>query len=253
MIGPIGVGVVGAALIGLAAGGRPTSVAPKPFIGDPASTARPAGLRGTGGLASFDTFRALLEAGDDDKDAQGLTEEERKEVADLKERDREVRRHEQAHANAGGQFSGSPSYTLERGPDGRSYAVGGTTPIDVSPVAGDPEATVRKMQVVKRAALAPADPSPQDRRIAAQAESQRLKAQGEAARSDEDDATQSGRPDPLRPNISLDDFLEARRADQPAQSSDAPALARAPAFGVGASGTAPGTGLFRDNLVSLLA
>ncbi len=55
--------------------------------------------------------------------AKGLTEEEKAEVADLKRRDAEIRRHEQAHANAGGPYAGAPSYTYARGPDGRSYAV----------------------------------------------------------------------------------------------------------------------------------
>ncbi len=117
----------------------------------------------------------------------GLSKEERAEVGELKRQDAETRRHEQAHANAGGQYAGSPSYTYERGPDGGSYAVAGTTPIDVSPVPNDPAATQRKMQVVKRAALAPAEPSPQDRKIAAQAEAERLKAQAElnAGKADE--------------------------------------------------------------------
>ena len=118
----------------------------------------------------------------------GLSEEERAEVAELKRQDAETRRHEQAHANAGGQYAGSPSYTYERGPDGGSYAVAGTTPIDVSPVPNDPAATQRKMQVVKLAALAPAEPSPQDRKIAAQAEAERLKAQAELNAGEADES-----------------------------------------------------------------
>ncbi len=47
--------------------------------------------------------------------------------------------------------------------------MGGEVSIDASPVAGDPEATVRKAQTIKRAALAPSDPSAQDRQVAAQA------------------------------------------------------------------------------------
>lgn len=112
--------------------------------------------------------------------ADALTEEEKAEVADLKRRDAETRRHEQAHATAGGPYSGAPSYTYERGPDGRSYAVAGSTPIDVSPISGDPSATARKMETVKRAALAPAEPSAQDRKVAAQAEAEMRAAQAEA-------------------------------------------------------------------------
>ena len=55
------------------------------------------------------------------------------------------------------------------GPDGKRYAVEGSVPIDVSPVAGDPAATLRKMEVVSRAANAPASPSGADRAVAAQA------------------------------------------------------------------------------------
>ena len=114
--------------------------------------------------------------------AKGLTEEEKAEVADLKRRDAEIRRHEQAHANAGGPYAGAPSYTNARGPDARSYAVAGTTPIDVTPISGDPAATVRKMETVKRAALSPAEPSAQDRKVAAQADAEKRVAQAEAAR-----------------------------------------------------------------------
>ena len=252
--------MIGAVSLIVAATGLSRSVAvptpqpdPKLLAGDGARQPAGAGVRGGAPLASFDTIRALLNVKADDEDAQGLTDEEREEVGDLKQRDREVRRHEQAHANAGGQYAGSPTYTYERGPDGRSYAIGGTTPIDVSPVPGDPQATVRKMQVVKRAALAPADPSPQDRRIAAQAEAQRLKAQAEAARPEEDEAAGTSRPDPLRPAISLEDFIEARRAEEPARSQGVPRFGGAPAFAGLSPTPAPGFGQTRDNLVSLLA
>jgi hypothetical protein len=69
----------------------------------------------------------------------------------------------------GGQYAGGVSYDYSRGPDGRLYAIGGSVSIDTSPVAGDPLATVDKMQQVQRAALAPAEPSGADLAIAAQA------------------------------------------------------------------------------------
>ncbi len=94
---------------------------------------------------------------------------EQKKIDKLEKRDQEVRAHEQAHANAGGQYAGTPSYDYERGPDGQSYAVGGEVKIDVSKVKDDPEATINKMQQVQRAALAPAEPSGQDRKVAAEA------------------------------------------------------------------------------------
>lgn len=110
---------------------------------------------------------------------QNLTEEEKAQVRELKERDAEVRRHEQAHARAGGQHAGAPSYEYETGPDGKQYAIGGSTPIDISPVAGDPAATIEKMRAVKSAASAPAEPSGQDRAIAAAADAELRRAQAE--------------------------------------------------------------------------
>jgi len=108
-----------------------------------------------------------------------LSEADQDKVRDLQARDREVRAHEQAHARVGGQHAGAPEYEFERGPDGRSYAVGGHVSISTAPVAGDPEATVRKMEQVKRAALAPSEPSGQDRRVAADAEAKRNDARAE--------------------------------------------------------------------------
>lgn len=86
----------------------------------------------------------------------------------LAARDREVRAHEQAHVAAGGQYAGAPVYQFERGPNGVSYAVGGEVPISTG-VEATPEATLRKAQIIRRAALAPAEPSSQDRRVAAMA------------------------------------------------------------------------------------
>ncbi len=98
-----------------------------------------------------------------------LTGRDRAELTKLKQRDKEVRTHEQAHRAAGGSHAGAISLQFTQGSDGKRYAVEGSVPIDLSPVEGDPVATIRKMQQVQRAALAPADPSGADRRIAAQA------------------------------------------------------------------------------------
>lgn len=93
-----------------------------------------------------------------------------KQLQQLQSRDREVRAHEAAHAAAGGKYvSGGPSFTYQRGPNGRFYAIGGEVQIDVSPVASSPQATLEKAEVVRRAALAPAQPSPQDLRVASNA------------------------------------------------------------------------------------
>ncbi len=94
--------------------------------------------------------------------------EERRIIAELQRIDAKVRAHEMAHAAVGGPYAGAPSYSYVKGPDGRLYAVAGEVPIDVSP-EDDPLETVRKMERVIAAALAPADPSPQDYKVAAQA------------------------------------------------------------------------------------
>lgn len=106
---------------------------------------------------------------------------EEEQVRQMQTRDGEVRAHERAHAAAAGALGGAPSFTFERGPDGKSYAVAGEVQIDVSPVSDDPEATIRKMQQVKHAALAPRDPSGPDRAIAQTADAQILAAQRELA------------------------------------------------------------------------
>ncbi len=105
---------------------------------------------------------------------------ESQQLRELKKRDREVRTHELAHLSAAGQHArGGPAFEYERGPDGQRYAIGGHVNIDTSSVAGDPEATLRKAEVVRRAALAPANPSPQDRSVAANASSMAAEARRE--------------------------------------------------------------------------
>ena len=111
-----------------------------------------------------------------------LSEAEEKQVQELKKRDAEVRAHEQAHAAAGGPYTSAPSYEFTTGPDGKRYATSGEVQIDASPVKGDPEATIRKMDIVIRAALAPAEPSAQDKAVARQAQAQRTQAQAELSR-----------------------------------------------------------------------
>jgi hypothetical protein len=118
-----------------------------------------------------------------------LTAEEKKQVEELKIRDQEVRTHEAAHVAAGGQYvTGGPSYTFQTGPDGKKYAVGGEVGISTSVVEGDPEKTIQKMQTVAAAALAPAEPSGQDRKVAAAARQEIAKARMESAKQQSDES-----------------------------------------------------------------
>jgi hypothetical protein len=127
----------------------------------------------TGGGASGE------KSGETSATGSELTQEEQREVVELQSRDREVRAHEQAHQSAGAGLTGPASYTYTTGPDGKRYAVGGEVSIDTSPERDNPSGTIQKMQRVIAAALAPADPSGQDRTVASQARSTMMEAQGE--------------------------------------------------------------------------
>lgn len=103
-------------------------------------------------------------------------------VRKLKARDQAVRQHEMAHlAASGGLAVSGASYTYQRGPDGVNYAVGGEVNIDTSR-GRTPEETLRRAEIIRNAALAPADPSGQDRAVAAAATQMALQAQTEIAR-----------------------------------------------------------------------
>ncbi len=118
-----------------------------------------------------------------------LTPEEKARVEDLKARDAAVRVHEMAHILAGGQYIiRRANYSHVLGPDGKLYAVGGDVQIDTSEVPGDPEATIRKAQAVRRAALAPANPSGQDLRVAAEATRMEFEARMELSRERAEEA-----------------------------------------------------------------
>ena len=99
-----------------------------------------------------------------------LTAQEQQQVLQLKQIDRQVRAHEQAHLSVGGDLvRGGASFTYQTGPDQQRYAVAGEVSIDVSP-ADTPQETLPKAAHIRAAALAPADPSAQDQSVAAQAE-----------------------------------------------------------------------------------
>ncbi len=123
-----------------------------------------------------------------------LTSQEEKEVRRLKQRHQEVTRHEEAHYRAAGRYALSPpSYDYAEGPDGHRYRVGGEVRIDMAEEP-HPEDTLDKARVIKKAALAPADPSPEDRRIAARADRMMQKAREELQRMAADEAAPSPRP-----------------------------------------------------------
>lgn len=149
-----------------------------------------------------------------------LSDSDKQKVAELKRRDAEVRAHEHAHlAAAGGYANGGIHYEFQRGPDDKQYAVGGHVSIDASPIAGDPQRTIQKAQIVRRAALAPADPSSTDRRVASQAQAMERQARAELAKEqaeklEEDRGTSEENTD------LLDASLGAERPDHTAAHSE---------------------------------
>ncbi len=146
-----------------------------------------------------------------------LTPDQQREVEQLKARDREVRAHEQAHKAAAGQHArGGPSYEYQQGPDGKRYAVGGEVSIDTSRT-GDPQRDLEKARTIRQAALAPAQPSAQDRRVAAEANAMEINARQEL---------QAETTEKLQEKQSAAGEHEAGNSTRPPSESYAPQAAR---------------------------
>lgn len=139
-----------------------------------------------------------VEAANQKKSATGeeLSSAEEKQVEKLKSTDRKVRQHEQAHqAAAGGLAVSGATFQYEMGPDGKRYAVGGEVKIS-APSGGDPDKQLAAAQKMKRAALAPAEPSAQDRSVAASAARMEVQARMEKLQNPEDEnSPESGSSD----------------------------------------------------------
>lgn len=158
---------------------------------------------------------------------------EQREIQQLQQRDQEVRAHEQAHASVGGQYAGSPVYEYETGPDGKRYAVGGEVSIDIGK-ENTPEETLRKMQQVKAAALAPAEPSAQDLQVASEASQRAFEARSELneqraeelQRATEQRRSGDGIDSGVEPDIpDLDEIVDGIDITIPERSLDANGLA----------------------------
>ncbi|HEC1769570.1 TPA: hypothetical protein R1738_000127 [Campylobacter lari] len=133
-----------------------------------------------------------------------LSTEEVKQVRELEKVDREVRAHEAAHQAAGGALAGAASFGYTRGPDNKMYAVEGEVPIRMQK-GNTPEETIANAMQVIAAAMAPADPSPQDYKVAANAmqmqndaraeqakiKAEELKAQNEKSENENEEKTNS--------------------------------------------------------------
>ena len=111
----------------------------------------------------------------------------------------------------GGALAGTKSFSYVTGPDGVRYAVGGEVSIEFGQSADNPELTVRNASQVRAAALAPADPSPQDLQVAAQASQIIQQAQQDLAKLRSASATGSASRN--RITSALDAFGQVQREE----------------------------------------
>lgn len=125
-----------------------------------------------------------------DEETKSLTEKREEELKSpkvqsqihgLEMTEQEVIAHENAHKSVGGDLTGPVAYTYTEGPDNERYINGGEVSINAKEGATDEE-TLRILERVKAAALASAEPSPQDLRVAASATAQIQQTRAEIAR-----------------------------------------------------------------------
>lgn len=126
-------------------------------------------------------------------DSTELTAADKALISQLQARDTVVREHERAHIAAGaGVILGGATFTYQKAPDEKLYAIGGEVTIDTAPES-KPEATIRKMQTVQACALAPRDPSATDYQVAATASMLQMKARLEMARAMQNELLEKGK------------------------------------------------------------
>lgn len=98
-----------------------------------------------------------------------LSTAEKADLTRLQQRDQQVRQEEKAHAAVAGDLAGPITYSYQRGPDGRQYAVGGSVGIRATTFSGDPDEAKRLGGRMAAAANAATNPSAQDYATARQA------------------------------------------------------------------------------------
>jgi hypothetical protein len=102
-----------------------------------------------------------------------------------------VKAHEKTHLAVLGPAAAGPiQYSYVVGPGGERYAVGGSIKVDLKPVPGNPEETIRKARRIRMASYAVNSPSGADMRVAAEAYRIEIQAKRELA---EERAEQEGK------------------------------------------------------------
>jgi hypothetical protein len=157
-------------------------------------------------------------AGKEAADEKSQQNSQQSEIDQLKQRDEEVRTHEQAHVSAGGQYASSPQYQYTQGPDGQRYVIDGEVSIDIS-TESTAAKTLRKMEQVRAAALAPTEPSPQDLQVANEAAKlafearQQLSEESLTAAAPQSEETNTGVP-------TLDEIVQSNQISTPTRRLD---------------------------------
>ena len=97
-----------------------------------------------------------------------LNADDKEMIQRLQARDAEVRAHEMRHVAALGSSAGAVRFDYQIGPDGRAYAIGGSTEVRASG-ASDPATAAQRARRIRQAAMAGGDPSQADMSVAASA------------------------------------------------------------------------------------
>ena len=112
---------------------------------------------------------------------------------ELESVDAEVKAHEATHLAAlGAAANGPASFDYLILPNGERIAVGGSVPVSISPVPGDPEATIRKAKILIQAAYAVGMPSAADMQVAQQAYEMEVAAERELDQTSQEQDNQNG-------------------------------------------------------------
>lgn len=105
------------------------------------------------------------------EESKELTPEELATIQGLQQAEKSVRVHEQAHKAVSVDVTSGIMYTHTTSPDNERYITGGEVSITAG-TSSKEEEILQILENVRDAALAPADPSPQDLRIAASTNAQ---------------------------------------------------------------------------------
>ncbi|HED0619267.1 TPA: hypothetical protein R4K79_001381 [Campylobacter jejuni] len=149
-----------------------------------------------------------------------LSQKEVAQVRELQSIDRNVKAHEAAHQAAGGGLAGAASFTYTRGPDNHDnqmYATAGEVPISMQK-GNTPEETIANARQIAAAAMAPADPSPQDYKVAANAAKMEFEARAEAMKLKAEEAKEKEEENKEKDDKNSENSLE--KTDKDSKNND---------------------------------